>query len=142
MARCSCAGSSCSCLISAGGGTTVTGSGTATDPYIISAAPVPAQFTQSAAGPLDLSAVNASAVVNVLLAGNVTSVILPVDGIRLEIVFVQDAVGSRTVSFPAPVEWPGGTQPVVTTTANSADWFTLLQVGGVWYGVRTGANLT
>lgn len=36
MPRCSCAGSTCSCLITAGVGVNVTGLGTAADPYVVS----------------------------------------------------------------------------------------------------------
>lgn len=37
MARCNCSGSSCGCLIVAGDGATVTGTGTANDPFVVTA---------------------------------------------------------------------------------------------------------
>jgi hypothetical protein len=37
MARCGCAGSTCNCVVTAGVGTTVTGAGTPSNPYVISA---------------------------------------------------------------------------------------------------------
>lgn len=38
MARCSCTGSQCNCLILVGAGLSITGSGQASDPYVISLA--------------------------------------------------------------------------------------------------------
>ena len=35
---------------------------------------------------------------------------------------IQDGTGSRTLSYPASVKWPGGTAPTLTTTANASDW--------------------
>lgn len=57
----------------------------------------------------------------VLLTENITIITLsnpPASGIYGEIIikFVQDGTGSRTVAgWPATVNWPGGTAPVITT---------------------------
>jgi hypothetical protein len=33
----------------------------------------------------------------------------------------QDATGSRTMTWPAAFDWPGGTVPTLTTAANAVD---------------------
>lgn len=33
----------------------------------------------------------------------------------------QDATGSRTMTWPTAFDWPGGTVPTLTTTANAVD---------------------
>jgi hypothetical protein len=47
--------------------------------------------------------------------------------------FVQDATGSRTVSFPAAWKWAGGISPTLTTTANKLDIVTLVYDGTIFY---------
>lgn len=39
--------------------------------------------------------------------------------------FLQDAVGSRTVTFPASAKWSGGTGPTITAASGSVDVATL-----------------
>jgi hypothetical protein len=52
------------------------------------------------------------------------------------LVIKQDATGSRTVTFPPSVRWPGGTSPIdpplLTTTANKTDYITFF-CNGVTY---------
>ena len=60
------------------------------------------------------------------LAGNVTSITFanwPASGTAstLRLVIAQDGTGSRTVTWPASVKWPGGTSPVLSTAANAVD---------------------
>lgn len=43
----------------------------------------------------------------------------PAGQLRLEV--VQDATGSRTVTWPAVVEWAGGTAPTLSTGASAVD---------------------
>jgi len=43
----------------------------------------------------------------------------PAGTLRLEV--VQDGTGSRTVTWPAAVEWAGGSAPTLTTAANALD---------------------
>jgi hypothetical protein len=78
---------------------------------------------------LDLSTLGASAVAGVLLDGNVTSIVLPLDGVRLDLLITQDATGGRTVAWPAEIVWPSGTDPVITATANRSDWISLIHAG-------------
>lgn len=49
----------------------------------------------------------------------------------------QDATGSRTVTWPASVKWPGGTAPTLTTTASRTDllMFSTLDGGTKWTGL-------
>lgn len=48
----------------------------------------------------------------------------------------QDATGGRTVTWPASVEWPGGTAPTLSSAANAVDVLTFLTVddGTTWMG--------
>lgn len=48
---------------------------------------------------------------------------------------VQDATGSRTVTWPASVKWPGGTAPTLTTAANGEDLISLYFNGTSYYAV-------
>lgn len=60
------------------------------------------------------------------------------------LILVQDATGSRTVSWPASVDWPGGSAPTITSTANAVDVLTFLTTDGgtTWYGFAAGQNLS
>jgi hypothetical protein len=140
--RCSCAGSSCSCQIVPGNGITVDGTGNASAPYQISIAPQQNSITLASAGPLDLSNVNGYGSVLILLQANATSITLPTGGARLDLLIQQDATGSRSVTWPAVIKFPGGTDPVITSTANAISWVTLIQAAGTWAGVVTGLNLS
>lgn len=52
------------------------------------------------------------------------------------LVLKQDATGNRTATWPAAVKWPGGTPPILTTTANATDVlvFTTIDNGTTWLG--------
>ena len=57
---------------------------------------------------------------------------------------VQDASASGyTVTWPAAVDWPSGTAPTLTSTANAVDQFVFYtHTGGTtWYGFLAGSNL-
>ena len=59
----------------------------------------------------------------------------------------QDGTGSRTLTWPSTVRWPGGSAPDLTGTANSVDVFTFLTdgtggLGANYYGFLAGANLS
>lgn len=55
----------------------------------------------------------------------------------------QDATGTNTVTWPASVDWAGGTAPTVTTTGNAVDIYTFLTVnnGTTWYGFQAGKDM-
>ena len=52
----------------------------------------------------------------------------------------QDGTGSRTVTWPAAVDWPGGTAPTLSTAASAVDLLTFLTVdnGTTWLGFVSG----
>jgi len=47
---------------------------------------------------------------------------------------IQDATGSRTVTWPATVKWPGGTAPTLSTAANAEDIIAFKYNGTNYYG--------
>lgn len=59
---------------------------------------------------------------------------------RFDLVVVQDATGGRTITWPASVDWPGGTAPTLSPGANAVDIFTFLTVDGgtIWWGFIAG----
>ena len=54
------------------------------------------------------------------------------DGFLLRI--VQDATGSRKITWPATVKWVGGVAPTLTTTANAVDIVRFYWNGTNYYG--------
>jgi hypothetical protein len=58
------------------------------------------------------------------------------------ILLKQDATGSRTVTWPAAVKWPGGTAPTITATASKLDKYVFTADGTNWYGSDAGKNYT
>lgn len=56
----------------------------------------------------------------------------------------QDGTGSRTVTWPASVEWDGGSAPTITSTASSTDVFTFITTDGgtTWYGFTGGQDFS
>jgi hypothetical protein len=56
----------------------------------------------------------------------------------------QDGTGSRTVTWPASVEWAGGSAPAITSTASSTDVFTFITTDGgtTWYGFTGGQDFS
>ena len=68
-------------------------------------------------------------------AGNETlAFTAPSNPCSLTLILVQDATGSRTITWPASVKWSGGTAPTLTTTANAIDIVSLLYDGTNYYG--------
>lgn len=62
----------------------------------------------------------------------------------ITIVFTQDGTGGRTVSWPASVEWAGGSAPTITSSANAVDVVTLMtpDQGTTWYGFTAGQDFS
>lgn len=50
------------------------------------------------------------------------------------LILKQDGSGSRTVTWPSNIKWPGNTAPTLTTTADYADVLYLTYDGTVYYG--------
>lgn len=66
----------------------------------------------------------------------------PVAGASLSLFLTQDATGSRTVTWDAAVRWPGGSTPILTTTAAKTDAFSFVCPDGAhWYGFVAGQAL-
>jgi len=72
------------------------------------------------------------------LTGNVTLTFSPPSGpCNLVLKLVQDATGSRSVTWPAGVngvKWAAGTTPILTTTANAIDIVSFYYDGTNYYG--------
>lgn len=92
---------------------------------------MPATTTAAATTNLDLSTGN---VFTINLGLNVTTLNLtnPVLGTYL-IKFVQDATGTRDVTFPSSWKWAGGAAPNLTNTAGKLDIVTLIYDGVTFY---------
>jgi len=69
------------------------------------------------------------------LAGNPTfsTPTNPLNGQVYRLRLIQDATGSRTVTWWAGIIWAGGSAPTLTTTATKQDIITLLYSNGVYY---------
>ena len=71
----------------------------------------------------------------VTLTGNCTFTFSnPTAGHYYTLRLAQDATGSRTVTWPAAVKWPGGTVPTLTTTASRVDVITFYYDGTNYLG--------
>lgn len=79
-------------------------------------------MTDGATVTLDLDA--AEKVHSVVLGDNrILAVSNSAIGERFLLRLVQDATGSRTVTWWSTITWPGGSAPTLTTTANKVDVF-------------------
>lgn len=77
------------------------------------------------------------------LTGNVTFTFSPEPSgpCNLILKLVQDGTGSRTVTWPADVKWPGGTAPTLTTAASAVDIISFYYDGTDFYG-QSGLNFS
>lgn len=140
MPKCSCAGSACNCNITVGDGLTVSGTGNANSPFIISLNSQHVPVAVPANGPIDISGVQSGSVVYLNLSGNVTGLTLPnVLGIRFDIV-VWHTVAGTTITFPNTIHWADNAAPAQATAAGRADWYTLRYVGDFWIGAVLSTN--
>ena len=151
MARCQCAGSSCSCLIQGGPGTVVTGVGTANQPYVVSAVPNVYDVVINAASPVYrinetfTSEVGARSVYNVEIDPAMTGYInlpdgssaqpYPTPGAAID-VFVTGSISNSVVSFGGGVITWYGPAPVGSTLG----WYRFVWKAGTintWAGQFT-----
>ena len=58
----------------------------------------------------------------------------PTNPCAVQLILVQDGVGSRTATWPATVKWPGGTAPTLSTAAGAIDIISLVWDGAAYYG--------
>lgn len=90
---------------------------------------------------LDLSVAN---VFYLTTSGNITISFtnVPSGTLAVSVIVRIFANGSHTVTWPAAVKWPGGTDPV--QTVNSRDLYALISAdnGTTWEGVRVGRDLS
>ena len=58
------------------------------------------------------------------------------------LIWTQDS-SDRTISWPATVDWPGGSAPDVTSGSAKIDVYTFftLDAGTIWYGFQAGADM-
>lgn len=69
------------------------------------------------------------------LTGNCTFTFTAPNGpCMLSLKLVQDATGSRTVTWPAAVHWTDGTAPTLTATASKVDIITFYYDGTTYFG--------
>ncbi|WP_440105435.1 hypothetical protein [Acidovorax sp. BL-A-41-H1] len=61
-------------------------------------------------------------------------------GGQFTLLLKQDGTGSRTVTWPSSVRWPGGTAPVITATAGRTDVVSFVCDGTYWLGFLGGQN--
>jgi hypothetical protein len=66
----------------------------------------------------------------------------PTAGRSFILIQKQDGTGSRAVTWPAVVKWPGGTAPTITSAASKADKFIFTADGSNWLGSNAGQNYT
>lgn len=64
----------------------------------------------------------------------------PAAGKSFMLLLKQDGTGSRTVTWPASVKWPGSTAPTITATASKGDKFVFTADGTYWWGSIAGQN--
>lgn len=62
-------------------------------------------------------------------------------GFEYTILIIQDATGSRLVTWPSSVKWPGGTAPTLTITANKIDVFKFYYNGTDYINISQLFNL-
>lgn len=118
-------------LHSAGGG-----SGNASNPENVNA--VPTSGTAQTIPDVSTATVN-----RITLTGNCTLTFpTAAAGKSFTVVLVQDGTGSRTVTWPGTVLWPGAATPVLTTTAAKRDVFSFLCADGTnWIGFTAAQNV-
>lgn len=75
----------------------------------------------------------------ITLAGNITTLTLtaPAGVGNFLLRIVQDATGSRTITWPSSVKWPGGTAPTLSSGPNQEDIVTFYYNGTNYYGVAS-----
>jgi hypothetical protein len=61
------------------------------------------------------------------------------EGEELRLFVRQDAVGSRTLTWPSNVTWAAGSAPVLNAAPNAITILTFWPLGGVYYGAMIGA---
>jgi hypothetical protein len=100
-------------------------------------------FTGNSSTAITLDLANGTVQI-ITLTGNCTYTFpTPVAGKSFTLIHLQDATGSRTVTWPSTVDWPSATAPTLTATALRADKFVFTAISGTsWLGSVAGQNYT
>lgn len=63
---------------------------------------------------------------------------------EFRLIVIQDGTGSRTITWPASVDWPFGSEVTLSTGANDVDIldFFTLDGGTTWYGLLSAADMS
>lgn len=78
-----------------------------------------------------------NAVVTLTSSGSALNITNPVAGYTYTIRIIQGAGGSRTIgTWPTGTRWPGGTAPVLSTTAGQMDLIVFFYDGSNYYGTN------
>lgn len=111
-------------------------------PVMSATNPTAQTYSPSAAGTatLDLSLSNSHFIT--MPAGNITIAVSNATNNQPFIIrILQDATGSRTVTWFTTIKWAGGVAPTLTTTASKADMFGFIRTGSNTYdGFIIGQN--
>ena len=100
-------------------------------------------FTGNSSTAITLSLANGTVQIITLTGNCVYTFPTPVAGKSFTLIHLQDATGSRTVTWPATVDWPSATAPTLTATALRADKFVFTAISGTsWLGSVAGQNYT
>jgi hypothetical protein len=83
----------------------------------------------SGATTINLNRLHAGIIRVTLTDSSTFTFVAPYAGSTITFILVQPAAGSKTVTWPTNVKWPGGTAPTLTTTANAVDIITLVYDG-------------
>ncbi len=114
---------------------------TLTNPTVTNYVETPYSANSSTAITLDLA--NGTVQIITLTGNCVYTFPTPVAGKGFILVHLQDATGSRTVTWPSTVDWPSATAPTLTATALRADKFVFTAISGTsWLGSVAGQNYT
>lgn len=100
-------------------------------------------YTPGAGATATLDCSNAQVHVITMPAGNITIALSNITTNQAFVVkIIQDSVGSRTVTWFTTIKWPGGSEPILITTALKQDVFGFLCTGSNTYdGFILGTNM-
>jgi hypothetical protein len=100
-------------------------------------------FTGNSSTAITLDLANGTVQIITLTGNCVYTFPTPVAGKSFTLIHLQDATGSRTVTWPSTVDWPSATAPTLTATASRADKFVFTAISGTsWLGSVAGQNYT
>ena len=100
-------------------------------------------FSANSSTAITLDLANGTVQIITLTGNCVYTFPTPVAGKSFTLIHLQDATGSRTVTWPSTVDWPSATAPTLTATALRGDKFVFTAISGTsWLGAVAGQNYT